>query len=98
MRASYGQEYYNQFAVTKTVKKSTKPAVTLYRIQVGAFTEKANAEAKRDEIIYNGFPAIIKRMGDIYKVQAGAYKVKRNAENTLEQLHNLGYTDAFITT
>jgi cell division septation protein DedD len=69
---------------------------TLYRVQTGAFSQKANATALESKLKAQGFPTIIVQVGKLYKVQVGAYSVKSNADAMLEKLKKAGY-DAFIT-
>ena len=71
---------------------------TLYKVQVGAFTKKANADAFAKELESKGFDTYVKKVGRYYKVQCGAFSDKKNAEALLNKLHKAGYTDAFITT
>jgi hypothetical protein len=71
-------------------------AKTLYRVQTGAFSQKANATALESKLKAQGFPTIIVQVGKLYKVQVGAYSVKSNADAMLAKLKKAGY-DAFIT-
>lgn len=68
-----------------------------YRVQVGAYKEKANAVSKMKKVKDAGFTAIIKIVDNNYKVQVGAFKLKKNAEKKLAELKAAGFTDAFIT-
>ena len=89
-------------------KKATSPAPadpeadsTLYRVQVGAFKVKANAEALRKKLRAMGFTdAFIKSAvdtsGTIYRVQVGAFRDKANAEAMLAKVKAAGFTDAYI--
>ena len=78
--------------------KPTVEATTgLYRVQVGAFSKKANAEALCAKLKVEGFDTLIVKVGKYYKVQVGAYGVKSNAENTLQKLKDANHRDAFIT-
>lgn len=69
----------------------------LYRVQVGAYSQKANADKQMAAIKKKGFDAFIVKAGGLYKVQVGAYKVKSNADNMLAKIKAAGF-DAFITT
>ena len=93
-RASYGQEFYNKFA--ENTNTDIKPI--LYRVQVGAFYTKYNAEKRKIELELQGFNPIIKIVDGMYKVQTNAFKIRENAEKELLRLHKLGYEDAFIVT
>lgn len=71
---------------------------TIYRVQVGAFTVKANAEKLLAELKTKGFSdAYVKKVGVYYKVQVGAFSVKLNAERLKDRLVAMGYKP-FITT
>lgn len=84
-RANWGQEYYNQFAKSK-----------YYRVQIGAFKNKANAEKLQQQIKVKGFDCILKQYGGLYKCQVGAFGVELNAEKLQKQLINEGFVDCFI--
>ena len=77
-------------------KSTVEAPKGIYRVQVGAFSKKANAEGLCAKLKVEGFSTLIVNVNGMYKVQVGAYGVKSNAENTLKKLHNAGYTDAFI--
>lgn len=71
---------------------------TLYRVQVGAYSVKANADAQLKKVKNAGFTdAFITQVDNMYKVQVGAYSVKSNADNMLAKVKSKGF-DAFITT
>lgn len=76
----------------------TPQSNTLYRVQVGAYSVKANADAQLKKVKNAGFTdAFITQVGNMYKVQVGAYSVKSNADNMLAKVKSKGF-DAFITT
>lgn len=77
--------------------ESITPGKTLYRVQTGAFTVKANADTLAAKLKSKGFDTYIVQLGGYYKVQVGAYSVKANAEAMMTKLKAAGY-DAFITT
>lgn len=74
-----------------------EPAKTLYRVQTGAFSKKANATALADKLKKAGFDTYIVQSGSLYKVQVGAYSVKANASAMAEKLKKAGF-DTYITT
>lgn len=89
-------------AAKVTAKLTTeleKPASngTLYRVQVGAYSKKENADNQLKAIKAKGFDAFITQVDGLYKVQVGAYSVKANAEAQLAKVKAAGF-DAFITT
>ena len=84
-------------AMTATEEKSDDTAKTLYRVQTGAFTKKANATALAEKLKKAGFDTYIVQSGKYYKVQVGAYSVKANAESMAKKLKAAGYS-TYITT
>ena len=74
-----------------------EPAKTLYRVQTGAFTKKANAAALAEKLKKAGFDTYIVQSGKYYKVQVGAYSVKANASAMADKLKKAGF-DTYITT
>lgn len=82
-------------------KPDTSTGEPLYRIQVGAYSVKKNADAFLTKVQNSGFKnAFITTdkasMGTIYRVQVGAYRVKLNADNYLKTVKAAGFTNAFI--
>lgn len=75
----------------------TPTTQTLYRVQVGAYSKKANADAMLKKIKKAGFDTYMVQVNGLYKVQVGAYAQKANADNMMAKLKTAGY-DAFITT
>ncbi|HLE78060.1 MAG TPA: SPOR domain-containing protein [bacterium] len=71
-------------------------AVT-YRVQVGAFLRRENAEARVAQLVKDGFDAYINQSSGLFKVQVGAFKERENAEKLADQLRALGY-EVLITT
>lgn len=70
---------------------------TLYRVQTGAFSKKANATALAEKLKKAGFDTYIVQSGNLYKVQVGAYSVKENADAMAKKLKAAGF-DTYITT
>lgn len=68
----------------------------LYRVQVGAYVSKANAEKKLRQIAATGQACFItEKQEGFYRVQCGAYNIKANAEHKADELHYMGF-DAII--
>lgn len=76
---------------------STPSTDTLYRVQTGAFSVKANADAMLAKVKAAGFDTYMVQVDGLYKVQTGAYSVKANAEAQVNELKAAGF-DAFVTT
>lgn len=83
----------------KLTAELEKPALngTLYRVQIGAYSKKENADNQLKVVKAKGFDAFITQVDGLYKVQVGAYSVKANAEAQLAKVKAAGF-DAFITT
>ncbi len=69
----------------------------MYRVQVGAYSKKENADAQLEKVKAAGFDTYMVQVGGLYKIQVGAYSKKSNAENMLAKIKAAGF-DAFITT
>ncbi len=73
------------------------PAKTLYRVQVGAYLVKSNADAQLKKVKAAGFDTYMVKVGKYYKIQVGAYSVRANADAMLKKVTAKGFS-AFITT
>ena len=67
------------------------PSKKLYRVQVGAFKKKGNADKLAAELKSKGYDVFIKKVGDFYKVQVGAFSKKENAQAMYNKLVADGY-------
>lgn len=75
------------------------PKGTLYRVQLGAFSKKSNADALSKQVkSKTNADTYIVESANLYRVQVGAYAQKRNADNQLKKMKDAGFKDAFITT
>ncbi len=70
---------------------------TLYRVQVGAYSKKENADSQLAKVKAAGFDTYMVQSGGYYKIQVGAYSIKSNADAMLAKVKAAGF-DAFITT
>lgn len=82
---------------TEPEEEKTEPETVLYRVQVSACREKANAEIVAAELKKAGFETYIVYGSGWYRVQIGAYKVKKYAEEQLAKVKAAGF-NAIITT
>ena len=73
-------------------------AKTLYKVQAGAFRQKANAEKMAAKVKAKGIPATVVNSDGLLKVQAGAFRQKANAEKRLAALKKAGWPNAVIIT
>lgn len=67
----------------------------MYKVQIGAYKEKKNADHQADQAKRKNFDVFIKRENDLYKVQIGAFKERKNAENLAEKAKKAGF-DTYI--
>ncbi len=99
--ASYGTDIVammNKLKATKEPAPAPAPAPgTLYYVQTGAYSVKANADAQYHKVKAAGFDAIIKKSGNLYRVQVGAFSVRANAEAFAAKVKAAGF-DTYITT
>lgn len=63
----------------------------MYRVQVGAFQEKTNADKLAAELKAKGETCLVMRAGTSYKVQVGAFSNFENAKRKSEALMRAGY-------
>ena len=74
----------------------TAGAHKIYRVQVGAYSNRKNAEKKLRQISATGTDCFITDLQEgYYRVQCGAYTVRGNAERKMAELHSMGF-DAII--
>ncbi|MDD3218160.1 MAG: N-acetylmuramoyl-L-alanine amidase [Lachnospiraceae bacterium] len=69
----------------------------LYRVQVGAYRYRENADNLLYELQEKGYPAFILAQDGLYRVQVGAYAQLGNAIRMERNLRRAGYS-TFITT
>jgi len=87
-------QYFGQ--EKKEKPPQAKPGV-LYRVQTGAFKNKANADALLAKVKAAGFDTYMIQADGLYKVQVGAFSVKSNADAMAKKLKSKGF-DVYITT
>ena len=75
----------------------TKPndCTGLYKVQIGAYSKKENAEAMVRRVKAIGFDAFGYQSGNVYKVQAGAFKDENNADDLASKLAKAGF-DTYV--
>lgn len=82
-----------------TSTQTTNNNTTLYRVQVGAYSQETGAKKLLNDVKKAGFTdAFIVKEGKYFKVQAGAFSKKPNADTRLKEMKKAGFTDAFIKT
>ena len=68
----------------------------LYRVQVGAYRNKDNADRMLNSLLVDGFPAFIIYEDGYYKVQVGAYRILLNAIKMEQRLRRFRYSTYIV--
>lgn len=71
---------------------------TMYKVQVGAYRQKSNAEKMAAKLKAKKIPTTIVMVGDLLKVQCGAFTVEANAQKRLAEVKKAGFLNAVILT
>lgn len=87
-----GEKSEGETASGKTETATREEAVTLYRVQVGAFSVKKNATAKCNAVKSAGFDAFVVQVGALWKVQVGAFRVRAYADAMVKKLQAAGFS------
>lgn len=76
------QGYYNEMngATSSPTSTPAPSGAAKYKVQIGAFGNKANAEALAAKAKAKGFETYIAQEGGMYKVQLGAFNSEANAK------------------
>ncbi|BDG45993.1 N-acetylmuramoyl-L-alanine amidase [Parageobacillus sp. KH3-4] len=77
--------------IVRSFGLSRKSAGTLYKVQIGAFSVKANADNLAAEAKAKGFDAYVSYKDGLYKVQIGAFANLENAEQLAEKAKAAGF-------
>lgn len=91
----YGMKKTSINTNTNIINNESKK--NLYRVQVGAYSSKENANKQLKKVKEAGFDSYIVQSKGVYKIQVGAYSIKSNAESIAKKLKNAGFS-AFIVT
>ena len=68
----------------------------LFRVQVGAFKDKANAEKVMEKMKASGFETSIRQENNLFKVQIGAFSVRNNAEELKARANAAGLNAVIV--
>ena len=71
---------------------------TTYKIQIGAYRKKENAEKMVAKLKKKNIPAAIIEADGLMKVQCGAFTVKANADKRLAEVQKAGFLNAVMLT
>lgn len=82
------------------VVNEDKPANKLYRVQVGSFSIKSNADNLKSKLSKLGYDTIVVKAEvnsrTFYRVQVGAYSVKSNAINMQNKIKSDGFESIIV--
>jgi N-acetylmuramoyl-L-alanine amidase len=95
-----GYEAYpgnDENGVTQPCKCPCTQSEMLYRVQVGAYSNKDNADRMLDSLIVEGFPAYILHENNLYKVQVGAFQLLTNAIKMEQRLRKFRYNTYIVS-
>lgn len=95
LTACPGKNYPFEEIANATIKEENENV--LYKVQVGAFSKKENANNYAKELEAKGYDTYIVYIDNLYKVQLGAFSKESNAINLMNELKAKGI-DAFVTT
>ena len=71
-------------------EQPSAPSTALYKVQVGAFSERANADRVAAQLKEAGYEAVI-ISGPPHRVQTGAFSSQENANKLAEELRQKGF-------
>lgn len=74
-----------------------QPENVLYRVQTGAFRNKAGAEALLQQVKAKGFDTYMVKVNGLYKVQVGAFAQKSNAIAMAAKLKAAGFSTYVVS-
>ena len=69
---------------------------SFYSIQIGAFSQKDNADRMLSNAQSKGFDAYIMKIDNLYKIRIGRFNSRADAETELKSIISAGYENAFI--
>ncbi len=75
----------------------SQPVTVGFRVQVGAFRRKENADARMAQLKQDGYDPYIVTSGDLFRVIVGAFTDRENAIRLQEELHARGYDVLVLT-
>lgn len=85
------------YAILGTLSEEDVTDPVLYRVQVGVFRNKQNADNLNYELESKGYPSFVLASDGYYKVQVGAFQQLGNAVTMEQRLRRDGY-QTLITT
>lgn len=89
--------HVNGLAQAFNLQRGSGGGGTLYRVQAGAFSVRANAEQQQARLRADGYESVIVQNGSLFLVQVGAFSVKANADALVNELRGRGYDVAVVS-
>ena len=92
----------NEIEASKTdssieiLDKANNVCECLYRVQVGAYRNKDNADRMLNSLLAEGFPAFVIYEDGLYKVQVGAFRFLNNAVKMEQKLRRFRYNTYIV--
>ncbi|MEE1032085.1 MAG: N-acetylmuramoyl-L-alanine amidase [Ruminococcus sp.] len=83
--------------ILETIVPEEEMKEMLYRVQVGLFRNRDNAQRLNYELLEQGYPSFIMFDDGFYKVQVGAFRELQNAIRMEQQLRQAGYSTLVTT-
>lgn len=77
-------------------KALNPPEARLFRVQVGAFSVRANADRMADRLRKDGYSPFVTTTGNLHRVQVGAFSVRANAQRLEAELKGKGYDTIIV--
>ena len=84
-------------AILGTLAENQTEGPTYYRVQVGAFRNRGNADRMLYQLQDQGYPAFLLYNDSLYKVQEGAFLQLDNAIEMEQRLKEDGYSTIIVT-
>jgi len=84
------------FQLKKEVTNPENDDTILYKVQIGAFKNKANADSLAAEAKAKGFETIVIQSESLYKVQIGAFSKRTNADSLASEAKSHGFETIII--
>lgn len=93
----YLYDRHGEIAAEVNKRLGATVETVLYRVQTGAFSKKAYADAMLAQVKAKGFDTYMVKVGKLYKIQVGAFAQKSNAIAMASKLKAAGFS-TYITT
>lgn len=87
---------WNDFKSRLNSTPAPAPSGTLFKVQLGAYKVKSNADGLANDLKRKGIDTYIVVVDNLFKVQCGAYKDVNNARAMASKLNSMGYA-TYIT-